>query len=163
MVRQRLFFAGLLLGLVWALWHALVDFHQNFHAMGTLWLLGFAVLYVAALTAYRLVMTWVHANTQSLLLAVLMHASYTGWLLVLYPATSLDQGLVWQTGFAAELWVSALMAFGPMAARLILARSDCRQATEGLLDPAGDIGADSRKLLQQWMDRYVVEVKKHAA
>ena len=27
--RQRLFFAGLWLGLVWALWHVLVDFRQN--------------------------------------------------------------------------------------------------------------------------------------
>jgi membrane protease YdiL (CAAX protease family) len=105
LARQRLFTAGLSLGLVWALWHALVDFRQNFDAMGLAWLLEFAVLYVAALTAYRLLMTWVYANTQSLLLAVLMHASYTGWLLVLYPAASIEQGLVWQTAFAVALWV----------------------------------------------------------
>jgi hypothetical protein len=34
-----------------------------------------------------------------------MHASYTGWLLVLYPATSFGQGLIWQTAFAATLWL----------------------------------------------------------
>ena len=34
-----------------------------------------------------------------------MHASYTGWLFTLYPATSLEQGLVWQTAFALALWV----------------------------------------------------------
>jgi hypothetical protein len=50
-------------------------------------------------------MTWVSANTQSLLLAVLMHASDTGWVLTLYPTTSLEQGLVWQTAFAVVLWV----------------------------------------------------------
>ncbi|MFA5633292.1 MAG: NAD(P)H-dependent oxidoreductase [Porticoccaceae bacterium] len=33
---------------------------------------------------------------------------------------------------------------------------------EGLFDPSGNIGADSRKFLQDWMDRYVVWVKKHA-
>ncbi|MEO8545748.1 MAG: CPBP family glutamic-type intramembrane protease [Burkholderiaceae bacterium] len=104
--RQRLFVAGLWLGLLWALWHVLVDFRQNSSALGTLWLLEFAVFYVGALTAYRLLMTWVYANTQSLLLAVLMHASYTGWLFVLYPATSLEQGLVWQTGFTVVLWVA---------------------------------------------------------
>lgn len=80
--------AGLSLGLVWALWHALVDFRQNFNAYGAHWLLEFFVLYMAALTACRLLMTWVYANTGSLLLAVLMHASYTGWLLALYPGTS---------------------------------------------------------------------------
>jgi chromate reductase len=37
------------------------------------------------------------------------------------------------------------------------------QATDGLFDEAGHIGADSRKFLQDWMDRYVAWVKKHAA
>lgn len=35
-------------------------------------------------------------------------------------------------------------------------------AKEGLFDPNGDIGADSRKFLQDWMDRYVAWVKQHA-
>ena len=29
-----------------------------------------------------------------------------GWLFVLYPATSMVQGLVWQTGFTMVLWVA---------------------------------------------------------
>ncbi|MBP2682336.1 MAG: NADPH-dependent reductase [Deltaproteobacteria bacterium] len=37
------------------------------------------------------------------------------------------------------------------------------QAKDGLFDEAGDIGAGSRKFLQNWMDRYVTWVKKHAA
>jgi uncharacterized protein len=90
---------------MWALWHVLVDFRQNFNAMGFAWLLEFEVFYLAALTAYRLLMTWVYANTRSLLLAMLMHASYTGWLLVLYPATSFRQGLAWQTAVAVALWM----------------------------------------------------------
>ena len=36
------------------------------------------------------------------------------------------------------------------------------QAKDGLFDEAGDIGAGSRKFLQNWMDRYVAWVKKHA-
>jgi len=35
-------------------------------------------------------------------------------------------------------------------------------AKDGLFDPSGNIGADSRKFLQDWMDRYVAWVKKHA-
>jgi membrane protease YdiL (CAAX protease family) len=106
MARQRLFMAGVSLGVAWAMWHMMVDFRQNANAMGMAWLLEFAVLYVAALTAYRVLMTWVFAHTRSLLLAVLMHASYTGWLIVLFPATSVTQGLVWQTAFAALLWLA---------------------------------------------------------
>ena len=37
------------------------------------------------------------------------------------------------------------------------------QAKEGLFDASGNIGADSQKFLQEWMDRYVAWVKHHAA
>ena len=37
------------------------------------------------------------------------------------------------------------------------------QAKDGLFDEAGDIGAASKKFLQNWMDRYVAWVKLHAA
>jgi hypothetical protein len=100
---------------VWALWHVLVDFCQNFSTVGIAWLLEFAVFYVATLTAYRLLMTWVYANTQSLSLAVLMHASYTGWLFVLYPATSPQQRLIWQSVFAAALWGAVAVVIGMFA------------------------------------------------
>ena len=36
------------------------------------------------------------------------------------------------------------------------------QAKDGLFDEAGNIGADSKQFLQNWMDKYVVWVKKHA-
>ena len=36
-------------------------------------------------------------------------------------------------------------------------------AKDGLFDTAGNIGEGSKKLLQNWMDQYVVWVKKHAA
>jgi len=37
------------------------------------------------------------------------------------------------------------------------------QVKDGLFDEAGNIGADSTQFLQNWMDRYVAWVKKHAA
>ena len=112
--RWRPLSAGLILGIVWALWHVLVDFRQNYRAMGLDWLLEFAVLYLATLTAYRVLMTWIFAHTGSVLLAVLMHASYTGWLFVLFPATSFEQGLAWQAALAVALWlVVAVVVWGP--------------------------------------------------
>ncbi len=105
LIEQRTVVAGLSLGLVWAMWHLLVDFRQNHSAMGLGWLLDFAVLYLAALTAYRVLMTWMYAHTGSLRLAMLMHASYTGWLFVLFPATSFTQGVAWQVTLAASLWL----------------------------------------------------------
>jgi membrane protease YdiL (CAAX protease family) len=117
LARHRPFIAGLWLGLVWALWHVLVDFRQNFNAQGLAWLLEFAVFYIATLTAYRLLMTWVYAHTQSLLLAVLVHASNTGWLLVFYPATTFKQGFVWETALSVTLWVAVAVTFAGFAPR----------------------------------------------
>ena len=37
------------------------------------------------------------------------------------------------------------------------------QAKEGLFDAAGDIGADSKKFLQGWMDQYVAWVRNHVS
>jgi chromate reductase len=37
------------------------------------------------------------------------------------------------------------------------------QVKDGLFDEAGNIGADSKPFLQNWMDRYVDWVKKHTA
>jgi membrane protease YdiL (CAAX protease family) len=99
--------AGLLLGLVWALWHALVAFLFTYSAMGQSWLLSFTLVYLATLTPYRILMTWVYANTQSALLAILMHASFTSWLLVIFPDTSQIQSLAWQSAFATALWIAA--------------------------------------------------------
>jgi chromate reductase len=37
------------------------------------------------------------------------------------------------------------------------------QVKDGLFDDAGNIGADSKQFLQNWMDKYIAWVKKHAA
>lgn len=107
LARQGTGTAGLQLGLVWALWHALVVFLFTWGAMGPAWIWSFAIVYLATLVPYRVLMTWVYVHTQSVLVAMLMHASYTGWLLVLFPATSPAQNLIWQSAFAISLWCAA--------------------------------------------------------
>ena len=118
LARQRLGMAGLSLGLTWAFWHLLVDFRYNIDAMGAAWLLEFAIVYLATLTPYRMLMTWVYSKTQSLFLAILMHVSFTGWLLVLFPATSFTQSLFWQSAFALVLWGTVAVALRGNAFRL---------------------------------------------
>jgi membrane protease YdiL (CAAX protease family) len=97
--------SGFILGLVWSLWHMLADVSSHISSMGaTGWALWFVIYWILPLTAYRILMTWVYTKIRSLLLAQLMHASYSGWLFILSPATS-DQDLLWQAIFAAALWV----------------------------------------------------------
>ncbi len=107
LARQRPGMAGLSLGVLWALWHGPVAFLYRDTTLGGSWILSFVIVYVATLTPYRALMTWVSANTRSTFPAILMHASYSGWLLVLFPATSLTQSLVWQSAFAVMFWLAA--------------------------------------------------------
>ncbi len=101
---KSLMVAGLSLGCIWAFWHLLVDFRYNVGALGALWPLEFFITYLLALTPYRLLMMWVYCRTQSVLLAILIHASFTGSLLVLVPVVPASLGFYWQTTFAMALW-----------------------------------------------------------
>jgi len=46
-----------MLGLVWAVWHVLVDIRHNNELMSSAWSLQFAVLYLATLSACRALMS----------------------------------------------------------------------------------------------------------
>lgn len=83
----------------------LADFSGNISnlSLGE-WIAWFVIYWILPLTAYRILMTWVYSHTQSVFLAQLMHASYTGWLIVLSPATP-NTNLLWEAIFAAMLWI----------------------------------------------------------
>jgi membrane protease YdiL (CAAX protease family) len=107
--------AGLILGLVWAVWHGFADFAANIgHMTPGAWVTYFAAYWAVPLIAYRVLMTWAYAVTGSLLVAIVAHASYTGWHFALAPAVSLpltptgDPGaaLIWYATFAAILTVA---------------------------------------------------------
>ena len=97
--------AGLLLGVIWAVWHAMADYWGNIGALGVGWLPHFILFWVVPLPAYRVLMVWVYEHTESLLLAQLMHAGYTGSLLILSPSTTLEDSMLWKAIFATALWV----------------------------------------------------------
>ena len=75
----------LILGVLWGLWHLPVI---DFLGAGTLhrsWWLAFAVAFIAAMTAMRVLICWLYANTKSVLLAQLLHISSTGSLVISAP------------------------------------------------------------------------------
>lgn len=102
--RYSLLVAGILLGVVWGVWHGLADYWGTHTEFGSLWPLRIA-LWTAALTAFRVLIAWVYENTQSLLVAQLMHASFTGSQGLLVPALSPADHFVWYSIFTVVLWV----------------------------------------------------------
>ena len=84
---------GISLGVIHGFWHIAADFLSNFHAFGGYWVpyfFGFC-LHVVAL---RVLIVWVYSNTESLLLAILMHASSTGFYGILISTTMTPENRV---------------------------------------------------------------------
>lgn len=78
--------AALYFGSIHIVWHVLADFLVNFTAFGGYWLpyfIGFS-LHIIPL---RVLTVWVYTNTKSLPLAMLMHASSTGFYGILISTT----------------------------------------------------------------------------
>ena len=98
--------AGLWLGVLWGLWHApVVDYLGAAAPHGAYWL-PFFLAFIAILTAMRVLIVWVYSNTNSVLLAQLMHASSTGFLVILGPAhVSPAQEVLWYAVYAVVLWM----------------------------------------------------------
>jgi membrane protease YdiL (CAAX protease family) len=104
LARRSILATGLLLGVLWGTWHVLADYWGNAGTYGSLYLLR-AFLWVAALTAYRVLMVQVYSKTTSLALMQLMHAGFTGGQVILEPALLPSDYLLWYGTFSAALWV----------------------------------------------------------
>jgi membrane protease YdiL (CAAX protease family) len=99
--------AALYLGLLHALWHIVPDFLGASRSHGIYWLPTFLIWMVAVLPAQRVLIAWVYQNTGSLLLAMLMHASSTGFQYVFAPPAGLStmENMLVYAAYAALNWI----------------------------------------------------------
>jgi uncharacterized protein len=106
--RHGVFTTGLMVGVPWGVWHLLPGFWGSGDSAGSLSNALFVPSVVSALgvlPAYRVLMTWVYDHTQSLLVAMLMHASLTAATLIMQPAITGLPLVISTLGLAAVLWV----------------------------------------------------------
>jgi uncharacterized protein len=110
--RLGLLRAGVLLGVVWGLWHLLADYWGAGTDWGALYAPRYLLWCVASFTAYRMLIAWVYGRTRSLLLAQLMHAGFTGGqVLRMPPLRPGFDSLYWLAAFAAILCIVAGTVF----------------------------------------------------
>lgn len=98
--------SAVLLGLLWGAWHLpVIDYLGTATPHGSYWL-PFFLAFTALMTAMRVLIAWIYANTRSVVMAQLMHASSTGSLVVLSPpAATAAQETPWYAVYAIVLWL----------------------------------------------------------
>src|ERR1700726_3544947 len=102
--------ASILLGLLWGLWHLpVINYLGTATPHGAYWF-PFFLAFAFAMTAMRVLISWLYANTKSVLLAQLMHMSSTGSLVIFSPpAVSASQEVLWYALYGAALWLVVLI------------------------------------------------------
>ena len=101
---------ALLLGVLWGIWHfPVVDSLGAASPHGRYWPEFFAG-FVAMIAALRVLIAWVYTNTGSLRMAQLLHASSTGFLVILgAPGATQAQEALWYFAYAAILWAVVIV------------------------------------------------------
>jgi uncharacterized protein len=97
---------AILLGLLWGAWHIpVIDYLGTSTPHGHYWF-PFFLAFTAAMTAMRALIAWTYSNTQSVVLAQLLHASSTGSIVIFSPpGLTAAQESLWYTVYAAILWL----------------------------------------------------------
>ncbi len=102
--------SAIVLGLLWSLWHLpVVNYLGAAAPHGRFWL-PFFLAFAGAMTAMRVLISWTYVNTESLLLAQLMHVSSTSSLVVFGAAhVTAAQEAFWYAIYGAILWIAVLI------------------------------------------------------
>ena len=111
--------ASIALGLLWGLWHLpVVNYLGTATPHGAYWF-PFFLAFAFAMTAMRVLISWLYINTKSLLIAQLMHISSTGSLVIFSPpAVSASQEVLWYALYGVALWIAVLIVVKKFGTRL---------------------------------------------
>jgi len=105
--------SAIVLGMIWGTWHLpAINFLGAAAPHGAYWL-HFFLAFAFAMTAMRVIISWLYLNTKSVLLAQLMHVSSTGTLVIFSPPVSVGQEAMWYAVYGCVLWA----VVGMIAAR----------------------------------------------
>ena len=112
---------AILLGLLWGAWHVpVIDYLGTSTPHGYYWF-PFFLAFTAAMTAMRVLIAWIYFNTNSVLLAQLLHASSTGSLVIFSPPrVSAAQESLWYAVYAVALWLIVAIVVATFGRRLTL-------------------------------------------
>jgi uncharacterized protein len=103
--RHGVLATGLFVGLLWGAWHFLSNIWGSGTSSGVPLALFMPAILFSFLPPYRMLMVWVYDRTESLLVAILMHASLVAFWIISTPVGMVGVPLVtWYLVWAAALW-----------------------------------------------------------
>lgn len=100
---------GAAIGVLHGLWHLVPGFWGDYERWASgLYFAHFIIFWIGGLTALRVVIVWLFRRTLSLPVAQVAHASYTGGMLILWPAATAVDDFRWTAVFVLFLWLATL-------------------------------------------------------
>ena len=108
---QSVFHGGILLGIMWGLWHLIANYLGSAEGAGDFPLsIYLAVMLFSFLPPFRLLMVWIYRHTGSLWLAILMHASLdVFWMLSMPVSITGSERVIWYSLWAVVLWALVMI------------------------------------------------------
>jgi membrane protease YdiL (CAAX protease family) len=97
--------SAIILGLLWSLWHLPVINFLGAAVPHRAYWLDFFLAFTIVMTAMRVLICWLYRNTESILMAQLMHISSTGALVTFSPWVSPAQEAMWYAIYGSALWL----------------------------------------------------------
>lgn len=90
---------GLIVGILWGVWHLLIAFWASDYFSGTnsytMFVAGFIAFYFLALPAFRVLLVMVYDRTKNLIIIMLMHAFLSASTLIFQPSSTGVIGFIW--------------------------------------------------------------------
>lgn len=133
--KHDIFTTGLVVGIVWGIWHYITAYWGAGNGQGEFvfnLFLPMMTFYILVLPAYRIIMVWVYDKTNSLLVAILMHASLTGNVIYLLLSPDLTELALtaWYILFAVALWLIIGLLFKEDVKNILINTKRTKKLTE---------------------------------
>ena len=108
--RHSILSTGLVVGILWGIWHFMIAFWASDYLRGAdSWLMfvaGFLSFYLLALPAYRVLLVWVFDRTGgNLPVIMLMHAFLSASTLIFQPSAAGEIAFLWNSVLGVVLWL----------------------------------------------------------
>jgi uncharacterized protein len=105
--------AGLIVGVLWGIWHFMIAFWASNYFSGadswTMFVAGFLAFYLLALPAYRVLLVLMYDLTESLPIIMLMHAFLSASTLIFQPSSTGEIAFIWNLVLGIVLWIIVAM------------------------------------------------------